>query len=134
MQVIGLVVLSRTFSPNIEDELGKKKWGINSETNQTGKDGPEHLILASKYGGHIQARDCSKHNGVDPDPQLHHHIPLHDLKLRLDCGTRSAGWPSLVLIKALASAQCRCQIHESSVKLELLYHLNSGYWVHSVEL
>ena len=89
----GLVVLSRTFSPNIKDEVAKKKWGIR-ETNQTGKYGPEHLILASKDSGHIQAGDCSKDNGVNPNPQLHHHVPLHDCELKL----------------------------ESSVKLELLYN------------
>ena len=84
--------------------------------NQAGKDGPEHLVPAPKDGGHVQTGDCSEHHRVHPDPQWHQHVPLHG-PLKLDCGTRSAGWPSLVLVKALASAQCRYKLHEPSAIL-----------------
>ena len=78
----------RSESKNCDSRCGS--------THQAGKDGSEHLVLAAKNGGHVQAGDCSEYHRINTNPSWHQDVPLHD-----DEGSAS----SLVVVKDMPAGR-----------------------------
>ena len=78
----------RSESKNCDSRCGS--------THQAGKDGSEHLVLAAKNCGHVQAWDCPEYHRINTNPSWHQDVPLHD-----DEGSAS----SLVMVKNLPAGR-----------------------------
>ena len=97
----------RSESKNCDSRCGS--------THQAGKDGSEHLVLAAKNGGHVQAGDCSEYHRVNTNPSWHQDVPLHD-----DEGSAS----NLVVVKDMPAGRIHLWSRHSRERNAAVIYMN----------